>query len=123
MTQVQPAMDDRLNAFCKDTEAYLEGTAGGPLSGLTFAAKDIFDVAGHVTGGGNPDWQATHGPAGRTAWAVQVLVEAGATMVGKTVTDELTRGIFGRNAHYGTPLIRVHPDTSAVGRRAAPPRR
>ena len=30
MTQVQPAMDDRLNAFCKDTEAYLEGTAGGP---------------------------------------------------------------------------------------------
>ena len=41
-------IDDHLNAFCTDTDAYLEGAAGGPLSGLTFAAKDIFDIAGHV---------------------------------------------------------------------------
>ena len=40
----------------------------------------------------------------RTAWAVQVLVDAGATMVGKTLTDEITRGILGENAHYGTPI-------------------
>ncbi len=97
-------IDDRFNAFCRDTEAYLAGTAGGPLAGLTFAAKDIFDVAGYVTGGGNPDWKATHEAAARTAWAVQVLVEAGATMVGKTITDEITRGILGENAHYGTPV-------------------
>jgi amidase len=97
-------IDDRLNAFCKDTDAYLEGAAGGPLSGLTFAAKDIFDIAGYVTGGGNPDWKATHPPARSTAWVVSVLVEAGATMVGKTITDEITRGIFGENAHYGTPV-------------------
>ncbi|GIT42413.1 MAG: hypothetical protein Ct9H300mP11_03490 [Chloroflexota bacterium] len=25
-------------------------------------------------------------------------------MVGKTHTDELTRGILGENAHYGTPI-------------------
>jgi amidase len=93
-----------LNAFCQDTDAYLEGAADGPLSDLTFAAKDIFDIAGYVTGGGNPDWKATHGPAERTAWVVRVLVEAGATMVGKTITDEITRGIFGENAHYGTPV-------------------
>jgi amidase len=91
-------------AFCDDTAAYLAGAAPGPLAGLTFAAKDIFDVAGYVTGGGNPDWQATHAAATRTAWAVQVLVEAGATMVGKTITDEITRGILGENAHYGTPV-------------------
>ena len=97
-------IDDALNAFCKDTEAYLEGATDGPLAGLTFAVKDIFDVAGYVTGGGNPDWKATHAPAERTAWAVTTLVEAGATMVGKTITDELTRGIFGENAHYGTPV-------------------
>ena len=95
--------NDRLNAFCNDTEAYLPGSPTGPLAGLAFAAKDIFDVAGHVTGGGNPDWKATHAPAERTAWVVQTLVDAGATMVGKTHTDELTRGIFGENAHYGTP--------------------
>ena len=92
-----------LNAFCADSDAYLAGATTGPLAGLTFAAKDIFDVAGHVTGCGNPHWKATHGPATSTAWVVQTLVDAGATMTGKTITDELTRGIFGENMHYGTP--------------------
>ena len=98
------AINDPLGAFCADSDAYLPGAPGGPLSGLTFAAKDIFDVAGFVTGGGNPDWRATHSPAERTAWVVQRLADAGAAMVGKTHTDELTRGILGENAHYGTPV-------------------
>jgi amidase len=104
MTRSRLTIEDPFNALCKDSDAYLEGASGGPLSGLTFAAKDIFDVAGYVTGGGNPDWKATHEPAKDTAWAVKALVEAGATMVGKTITDEVTRGIFGENAHYGTPM-------------------
>ena len=110
MTTPQRITNDRLNAFCNDTEAYLPGSPAGPLAGLSFAAKDIFDVAGHVTGGGNPDWKATHPPAERTAWVVQTLVDAGATMVGKTHTDELTRGIFGENVHYGTPVNASAPD-------------
>jgi amidase len=97
-------MHDPFNAFCPHATARLEGAATGPLAGLTFAAKDLFDVAGHVTGAGNPDWLATHGPAAHTAPVVQALVDAGATMVGKTHTDELSRGIFGENAHYGTPI-------------------
>ena len=96
-------MPDPLNAFCTDSDAYLPGASDGPLAGLTFAAKDIFDVAGHVTGCGNPHWKATHGPADANAWVVQAPVDAGATMTGKTITDELTRGIFGENMHYGTP--------------------
>ena len=100
-----------LNAFVPDSNAHLPGSDDGPLSGLTFAAKDIFDIAGHVTGCGNPHWLATHGPAQTNAWVVQRLVDAGAAMVGKTITDELTRGIFGENMHYGTP---VNP--SAPGR-------
>ncbi|MCY4416696.1 MAG: amidase [Chloroflexi bacterium] len=96
-------MSDPLNAFCADSDAYLPGAPDGPLAGLTFAAKDIFDVAGHITGCGNPHWKATHGPADATAWVVRTLVNAGATMTGKTITDELTRGIFGENMHYGTP--------------------
>ena len=103
MPNAQRIVNDPLNAFCRDSEAYLAGVPGGPLADLTFAAKDIFDVVGHVTGGGNPDWKASHSPTVSTAWAVQVLVDAGATMVGKTHTDELTRGIFGENVHYGTP--------------------
>ncbi len=94
---------DSLNAFCTHSTAYLQGAPGAPLAGLTFAAKDLFDIEGHVTGAGNPDWLKTHSPAARTAPAVQVLVDNGADMVGKTHTDELSRGILGENAHYGTP--------------------
>ncbi len=104
MLRPRQPINDHVDAFCKDTDAYLAGRLGGTLSSLTFAAKDIFDVAGHVTGGGNPDWKATHPPAERNAWVVQSLVNAGADMVGKTHTDELTRGILGENAHYGTPI-------------------
>ena len=104
LPSADPINDDPLNAFCKDSNAYLSGAPTGPLSGLAFAAKDIFDVAGHVAGCGNPDWKATHQAAGQTAWVVETLVNAGATMVGKTLTDELTRGIFGENVHYGTPI-------------------
>ena len=110
LAQPGPINDDPLNAFCKDSQAYLPGAAAGPLSGLSFAAKDIFDVAGHVTGGGNPDWKATHQPADKSAWVVEALTNAGAAMVGKTLTDELTRGIFGENAHYGTPTNPRAPD-------------
>ena len=51
-------MEDTANAFIEIFD--LPGAADGPLSGLTFCAKDIFDVAGHQTGCGSPDWAATH---------------------------------------------------------------
>src|SRR5438067_13884129 len=85
-------MRDPLNAFCTHSAARLKGSPEGPLKGLTFAAKDLFDIEGHVTGAGNPDWLDLHAPATRTAPAVQRLVDAGADMVGKTHTDELSRG-------------------------------
>lgn len=75
-----------------------------PLSNLTFAIKDIFDVEGHVAGFGNPDWERTHEPAARTAPAVATLVQAGATCVGKTYMDEMAYGCWGENKHYGTPV-------------------
>ena len=110
MAQSRRAIDDRVNAFCQDSEVYVEGSAGAPLSDLIFAAKDIFDVAGHTTGSGNPDWKESKVPAQVTAWAVRVLIEDGATLVGKTITEELTRGIFGDNSHYGTPINTRAPD-------------
>ena len=70
---------------------YLEGASDGPLTSLTFAAKDILDVAGYVTGGGNPDWKATHEPATPTALAANTLVVARAMMISKTIANELTR--------------------------------
>src|SRR4029434_9037817 len=46
----------------------------------------------------------THPAATRTAPVVQQLLDAGADMVGKTHTDELTFSLTGENAHYGTPV-------------------
>ena len=47
---------DTVNAFCRHTHAEAAGAADGPLAGLTFGAKDIYDVAGQRTGFGSPDW-------------------------------------------------------------------
>jgi amidase len=95
---------DRINAFCRHTHAELPGASSGLLSGLTFGAKDIYDIAGHKTGFGSPDWLRTHAAAARTAPVVQQLLDAGASLVGKTHTDELTYSLNGENAHYGTPV-------------------
>jgi amidase len=94
-------MPDPFDAFVSFVR--VAGRAGGPLADRTFAVKDLLDVAGCVTGGGNPDWAAAQRPAERHAVAVQRLLDAGATLVGKTRTDELSRGIFGENAHDGAP--------------------
>src|SRR5436309_7342019 len=95
---------DNLGAFCRHTHVAAKGRGVGPLANLTFGVKDIYDIAGHQTGFGSPDWLATHGPATRTAPSVQVLLDAGADLVGKTHTDELTYSLMGENAHYGTPI-------------------
>ncbi|MDB5821090.1 MAG: gatA, partial [Rhizobacter sp.] len=109
------SMNDSTGAFVAAPAVVLAGAATGPLAGLTFAAKDLFDVQGHVTGCGNPDWARTHAPAHRHAWAVAQLLEAGATLVGKTVTDEISLGLLGINRFHGTPLNPKAPDRVAGG--------
>ena len=73
------------------------------LSGLTVAVKDNFDIAGTVTGGGNPEWAEDQAPAARNAAAVQTLLENGAALVGKVHMDELAYSLMGVNARFGTP--------------------
>jgi amidase len=103
-------MQDTLGAFVPGVTIHRAPRRAGPLSGLNFAAKDLFDVAGVVTGCGNPDWAATHQPARTDAWAVDALLQAGATLVGKTITDEISLGLLGINRFYGTPLNPRAPD-------------
>src|SRR5690242_11928933 len=102
-------MSDDIGAFVPGQRFRIEGRAAGPLAGLTFAAKDLFDVAGHPTGGGNEDWAKTHPVPERHAWAVQTLLDAGATLIGKTITDEVSLGILGENPFNGTPLNPAAP--------------
>jgi len=83
---------------------HLAGATSGPLHGLTAAVKDSYDIAGYLTSNGSPAWRETHPPAATTAPAVQALLDAGATIVGKTAMAELAFSLSGINAHYGTPL-------------------
>src|SRR5262245_28007508 len=96
--------------FVSGPQIRIEGRSNGPLAGLNFAAKDLFDVAGQPTGGGNQDWARWQPVPDKHAWAVQRLLDAGAALIGKTITDEVSLGILGENAFDGTPLNPKAPD-------------
>ncbi len=81
----------------------------GPLAGLTFAVKDIYDVAGYPTGCGSPEKTAEDPVPTAHAPCVAKLLDSGATFVGKTHTAELAFSLDGRNEHYGTPLNPAAP--------------
>ncbi len=97
-------MADRLGAFVDHCDIRIDGAETGPLAGLTLAVKDLFDVAGTRAGCGNPDWLATHGVATETAPSVTKLLSAGATLIGKTHTDEIAYSLNGENHFFGTPV-------------------
>ena len=108
-------MQDALGAFMPGARVEIDGAAQGPLSGSTLAVKDIFDVAGTVTGRGNPDWLASHRPATANAPAVQALLDAGSCVVGKTITEELAFSVVGINPYYGAPTNVAAPGRVAGG--------
>ena len=98
------ALDDTVGAFVPGPRLELPPLGSGRLSGLNFAVKDLFDVAGSITTYGNPDWASTHVAASATAPVVTALLQAGARLVGKTKTVELAYGLTGENVWQGTPL-------------------
>lgn len=102
--------DDPAHAFMPYPPVPVPGAGTGPLSGLTFGVKDLFDVAGYPTGAGQPLMLALSGIKTRTAPTVQRMLDAGARFVGKTHTDELAFSMNGQNAHFGTPRNGAAPD-------------
>jgi amidase len=86
-----------------DLKAPIKGASGRPLSGMSVAVKDMYDIAGERTGAGNPDWLSNQKPAASHAVAISKLLGAGATIIGKTICDEFFYSVAGVNAHYGTP--------------------
>ena len=110
-----PLINDTAHAFLPYPDAPVGHASSGPLSGLCFAAKDLFDVAGYPTGGGQPFVLAMSGIKTKTAPAVQQLLDAGARFVGKTVTDELAFSMNGNNAHFGAPINGAAPDRISGG--------
>lgn len=104
------AIEDSVGAFVPGPRAERAPLGTGRLSGLTFAVKDLFHLAGVVTTYGNPDWASTHPPATATAPVVLMLLQAGAHLAGKTKTQELAYGLTGENVWQGTPANPAAPD-------------
>jgi len=108
-------LHDPAHAFVPYPDVQPARAATGPLAGLDFGVKDLFDVAGQPTGGGNPIVLALSGTKTRHAPVVQQLLDAGARYAGKTVTDELAFSMNGQNAHFGAPVNGAAPDRITGG--------
>jgi amidase len=107
-------INDQVGALM-DASCCIEGASSGPLQGLSFVLKDIYDVQGFSTGFGNPMWKSTHPIATHTNSETIKLLDAGASLVGKSHCDELTYNLFGNNFHYGTPINSASPTRMTGG--------
>ena len=65
----------------------LYGNQAGELNGLSFAVKNNIAVASHISGCGNPHWQAIQSPQTQHAAVVEKLLNAGAHCMGTTWMD------------------------------------
>lgn len=100
--QERPVVGDPASAWIRRLEAPLAASAPAagdqPLAGLTFAVKDNIDVQGLPTTAGCPAFEYVP-PA--SAVAVQRLLQAGASLVGKTNLDQFACGLNGTRSPYG----------------------
>lgn len=76
------------------------GLDPGPLAGVPYAVKNLFDVSGVVTRAGSKI-NRDNPPAARDATLVTRLDAAGAVLVGALNMDEYAYGFVGENAHDG----------------------
>lgn len=106
------SLDGQLNCFTKVLEAealaqadvtdarIAAGQDPGPLAGVPFAVKNLFDIAGVTTIAGSKI-HAEHPPAAQDAAVVARLKAAGASLVGALNMDEYAYGFTTENTHYG----------------------
>lgn len=120
------AHDSDLNCFtrvtadraCQKAEAIDQAIAAGkpvgPLAGIPFAVKNLFDIAGEITIAGSMINQR-HSPAVQDATAIARLEAAGAILVGALNMDEYAYGFVTVNHHYGATPNPHDPDRVAGG--------
>ena len=85
-------------AWITRLDSPLQGASTGALAGLVFAAKDNIDVAGLPTTAACPGFART---AAVHAHVVQCLLDAGASLAGKTNLDQFACGLNGTRSPYG----------------------
>jgi AtzE family amidohydrolase len=77
-----------------------KGESLGPLSGVPYAVKNLFDIQGLPTLAGSKI-NREHAPAAQDAVLVQRLKAAGAILLGALNMDEYAYGFTTENTHYG----------------------
>jgi len=91
--------DAALDAARTAEAALMAGRPVGPLHGVPYALKDLYDTAGVRTTGGSRIFADRVPTADATV--VRRLAEAGAIVLGKLNMVEFAYGPEGLNAHYG----------------------
>ncbi|MDK8346703.1 amidase [Brevibacterium sp. UMB1308A] len=86
-----------------------QATQPGPLTGLTFAVKDVIDVAGVPTSMGSNVTVPGTQPATTSAALVTQLTSLGAVAVAKTNCQEFSHGILGDVSAFGRVVNPVDP--------------
>jgi AtzE family amidohydrolase len=93
--------------------AIAEGRAVGPLAGVPFAVKNLFDVAGLSTRAGSRINRELP-PAARDATLIERLEAAGAVLIGALNMGEYAYDFTGENVHDG-PSRNPHDPTRMSG--------
>lgn len=95
-------------------QAVAAGTDPGPLAGVPYGVKDLFDVAGLATTAGSSLY-ADAAPAAADAESIRRLRAAGAILVATLNMDEFAYGFATINARHGTTRNPCDPDRLAGG--------
>lgn len=106
---------DHLNAFLDLPNIPVKHASSGPLSGLKFGAKEIYDVKGYKTTFANPDFDSEAKVASQNAPVVQALLDAGAEFVGKTQSEEFAWCLSGLSTHLPPAINPAAPDRTTGG--------
>lgn len=104
----------RERALTRAADLNARRSTGGPLAGVPFAVKNLFDVAGERTLSGSRI-AASARPATRDATAIRRLEAAGAVLVGALNMDEYASGFTTENTHYGPTRNPHDPGRMAGG--------
>jgi AtzE family amidohydrolase len=92
--------DQALARAAEIDQVIARGGDPGPLTGVPFAVKNLFDIAGLTTLAGAKINQENP-PATQDATAIARLKQAGAVLVGALNMDEYAYGFVTENSHYG----------------------
>ena len=90
----------RAEADAVDAQRARAPQALGPLAGVPYAVKNLYDIEGEVTVAGSVIHRS-HPPAEADAVLVRRMQSAGAVLVGALNMDEYAYGFTTENTHYG----------------------